>query len=157
MAATSHHYRATLDWTGAKAGPAKDYKSYSREFTARIDGKAAITGSSDPAFLGDPALLNPEDLLVVSLASCHMLSYLALAASSGVPVLAYVDQAEGRLEQGADKGWKMVEVVLRPRVTIAAGADPAKAQRLHERAHDVCFIARSVNFPVKHEAVITVG
>jgi organic hydroperoxide reductase OsmC/OhrA len=154
MAAAVHTYRATIDWTGAKAGPAKDYKTYSREFTATIAGKAPIVGSSDPAFVGDPALHNPEDLLVVSLATCHMLTYLALAANSGVPVIAYVDQAEGTLAQEADRNWKMSEVVLRPRVTIAAGADEAKARRLHERAHDMCFIARSVNFPVRHEASI---
>lgn len=155
--AAEHRYRVTLDWTGAAKGPAKDYASYSRSFTARIAGKPDLVGSADPAFKGDPAIHNPEDLLVVSLASCHMLSYLALAASSGVTVTAYADEAEGRLEQGADKGWKMVEVVLRPRVTLAPGADQAKAQRLHDRAHDVCFIARSVNFPVKHEAVIVTG
>jgi organic hydroperoxide reductase OsmC/OhrA len=153
----THTYRATIDWTGAKAGPAKDYKTYSREFTASIAGKPPIVGSSDPAFVGDPKLHNPEDLLVVSLATCHMLTYLALAANSRIAVVAYVDEAQGTLAQEADRNWKMSEVVLRPRVTIAADADPAKAQRLHERAHDLCFIARSVNFPVRHEAVITVA
>jgi organic hydroperoxide reductase OsmC/OhrA len=157
MSATTHHYRATIDWTGAKAGPAKDYKTYSREFTASVPGKAPIVGSSDPAFLGDPKLLNPEDLLVVSLSTCHMLTYLALAANSKVPVIAYVDEAEGTLSQEPDKNWKMSEVVLRPKVTIAAGADVEKAKRLHERAHDLCFIARSVNFTVRNEPTIVVA
>jgi organic hydroperoxide reductase OsmC/OhrA len=151
----AHTYPVRIDWSGAKAGPAKDYKTYSREFTATVSGKAPLLGSSDPAFVGDPTLHNPEDLLVISLATCHMLTYLALCANSGVPVVGYVDEALGKLEQGPDKGWKMTDVLLRPQVTIATGADPAKAQRLHERAHDLCFIARSVNFPVRHEATIT--
>lgn len=152
----SHTYNARIDWTGAARGPAKDYKTYSREFVASITGKPTLTGSSDPAFVGDPALHNPEDLLVVSLSSCHMLSYLALCANSGVVVTAYSDDAVGTMDQ-VDKQFKVTDVLLRPRVTIAAGSDPAKAERLHQRAHDICFIARSVNFPVRHEAVVAVG
>jgi organic hydroperoxide reductase OsmC/OhrA len=149
----THTYRSHLVWTGAARGPASDYKTYSREFLVTIDGKPPLRGTADPAFLGDRSLHNPEDLLVVALASCHMLSYLALCANSGVVVTAYEDDSTGTLAQ-VDRNFKMTEVVLRPRVTIAAASDRGKAERLHERAHDICFIARSVNFPVRHEATI---
>ncbi len=148
--ATAHHYRAILEWTGAAAGPTRDYASFSRAFAARIAGKPTLAGSSDPAFKGDPAALNPEDLLLISLSSCHMLSYLALCANSGIAVAAYSDEASATLAQQPDRGFQMTAAVLRPRVRLAAG-DPVKAMRLHERAHEICFIARSVSFPVTNE------
>ncbi|MBA2479761.1 MAG: OsmC family protein [Planctomycetes bacterium] len=151
---TTHTYSTHIAWTGAANGPASDYKTYSREFLLTIAGKPPLRGTADTAFLGDPALHNPEDLLVAALSSCHLLSYLALCANSGVVVTAYEDDATGTLGQ-VDRNFKMTEVVLRPRVTIAASSDQAKAERLHERAHDICFIARSVNFPVRHEAIVT--
>jgi organic hydroperoxide reductase OsmC/OhrA len=152
----AHSYRITTEWTGASRGPASDYKTYSREFVVTIAGKPPLTGSADPTFLGNPALHNPEDLLVASLSACHMLSYLALCANSGVVVREYSDEAIGTLDQ-VERIHKMTDVLLKPRVLIAAGSDQAKAMRLHERAHDICFIAKSVNFPVRHEATISVS
>lgn len=154
MPATAHHYRALLEWSGAVAGPTVDYASYSRAFTARIAGKPLIQGSADPAFKGDPQALNPEELLLIALSSCHMLSYLALCANSQIPVVAYQDQAEGVLEQQPDKGFAFSRATLHPRVRVGPGTDLAKAARLHERAHAICFIARSVNFPVTAEPII---
>ena len=121
-----------------------------------MDGKPTLRGSSDPLFRGDPALHNPEDLLVAALSSCHMLSYLAHAARAGLHVLAYEDDATGTMTF-AGGGGRFTDVLLRPRVTIAAGADAALAEALHGRAHDDCFIAASCNFPVRHEATIERG
>ena len=146
-----HHYQAKLTWTGAAAGPTSDYKSYSREYRVVFEGKPPMTGSADPAFRGDPALHNPEDLLLVALSSCHMLSYLALAALEGLQVVAYEDQASGTMQQQG-RGGRFTEVMLRPQVLLAPGSDLARAEALHEAAHATCFIANSVNFPVRHEA-----
>lgn len=146
-----HHYRALLSWSGAAQGPTKTYDSYSREWTARVDGKPMLTGSADATFRGDPAVYNPEDLLLIALSSCHMLSYLALATRAKLVVMEYEDSAEATMvvEGG---GGRFTEVVLRPRITVAPGSDLDLAERLHEQAHKVCFIAASVNFPVRHAA-----
>jgi organic hydroperoxide reductase OsmC/OhrA len=152
----SHSYRTRLRWSGASAGAAKTYDGYSREWTAHIEGKPPLLGSADPTFRGDPALYNPEDLLLIALASCHMLSFLALATRARLVVTGYVDEAEGTmLFEGG--GGRFTEVMLRPRVTVAPGADLALSERLHEQAHQVCFIAASVNFPVRHDARMEIG
>ena len=150
----AHHYQAQLTWTGAAAGSTRDYRTYAREFRIDFDGKPPMTGSADPAFKGDPALHNPEDLLLVALASCHMLSYLALAALEGLEVVAYEDAASGTMQQEG-RGGRFTEVVLRPKVTLAPGSDLARGEALHEAAHETCFIANSVNFPVRHDAAVS--
>ena len=155
MAGREHLYAATLDWTGAKAGPVRDYKSYSREFRARIAGKPELTGSADPTYLGDAKLHNPEDLLLISLAACHMLSYLALCARDKIAVTAYRDGATGTMAI-ADGKMRFVSVTLHPQVVIADPAKLERARALHGEAHTACFIANSVNFPVENEAVVTV-
>lgn len=152
--AHAHHFKATLKWTGAAKGPTADYQSYSREYRMEVPGKPAFTASSDPAFLGDPKLYNPEDMLVMALSSCHALSYLAVCARARVPVVAYEDEASGTMDM-KDGKIRFIEVTLRPRVTVAAGADVEKAKKLHHTAHSQCFIANSVNFPVKNEPVVT--
>ncbi|GIF39116.1 OsmC family protein [Actinoplanes xinjiangensis] len=143
----SHHYEVTVSWTGET----RSYRSYERAHEVTADGKAPIAGSSDPAFRGDPARWNPEELLVASLAQCHMLWFLHLSAADGVVVTGYTDSPTGVMVETADGGGAFQEVVLRPRVTLA---DPGQAHLLpglHERAHGLCYIARSVNFPVRHE------
>jgi organic hydroperoxide reductase OsmC/OhrA len=150
----THRYALRLDWTGAAQGPTLKYETYSREYRVEIDGKQDLTGSADPAFRGDPALINPEDMLLAALSSCHMLSYLALCARIRIAVTAYTDQASGIMSETAPHRMGFTEVMLRPRVTVAAGTDLAKANALHEKAHELCFIANSVNFPVRHEAEI---
>lgn len=149
-----HDYRVRLVWSGAARGPTSGYDAYSREFRAEIAGKAPLTGSADKSFRGDPALHNPEDLLVVALSACHMLSYLALCALARIPVVSYEDAASGTMVTEGGGG-RFTEVVLRPRVMVAAGADLARARQLHEKAHAICFVANSVNFPVRHEAEVT--
>jgi organic hydroperoxide reductase OsmC/OhrA len=154
MMAHTHSYSVKVTWTGAAQGPTASYQSYSREYLVEIPGKPALRGSADATFRGDPALHNPEDLLVVALSTCHMLSYFADCARAGIKVVAYEDQATGTMAM-KDKKIRFTEVVLHPRVTISADSDADKAAALHEQAHEQCFIASSVNFPVRHDAVVT--
>jgi organic hydroperoxide reductase OsmC/OhrA len=154
MMAHTHSYSVKVTWTGAAQGPTASYQSYSREYLVEIPGKPALRGSADATFRGDPTLHNPEDLLVVALSTCHMLSYFADCARAGIKVVAYEDQATGTMAM-KDKKIRFTEVVLHPRVTISADSDADKAAALHEQAHEQCFIASSVNFPVRHDAVVT--
>jgi organic hydroperoxide reductase OsmC/OhrA len=149
-----HSYAVTVTWTGNQGTGTRGYRDYRRSHEISAAGKPSIAGSSDPAFRGDRACWNPEDLLVASLSACHKLWYLHLCAEAGVVVEAYVDEAVGVMEEAADGGGQFVEVVLRPRVRLAPLSDRNKAQSLHHEAHAKCFIARSVNFPVRCESVI---
>ncbi len=148
-----HEYSVTVTWTGNKGTGTTGYKDYSRAFELEAEGKHSIAGSSDPVFRGDDGRWNPEQLLVGSLSSCHKLWFLHLAAIAGVVVTAYVDVAEGtmRTTPGAETG-RFKLVTLRPQVTITAASDADKLQGLHDDAHRRCFIANSVNFPVRCEA-----
>jgi organic hydroperoxide reductase OsmC/OhrA len=148
-----HVFDCRLVWAGADRGPVVDYESYSRELTVEIEGKPPLRASAAPVFRGDRSLWNPEDLLVASLSACHCLSYLSLCARAGVSVVAYEDRAHGKMER-KDGAIRFVDVLLRPLVTLAADADKAKAQALHASAHRECFIANSVNFPVRNEPEI---
>jgi organic hydroperoxide reductase OsmC/OhrA len=150
-----HSYNVTVTWTGNTGAGTSGYRDYARSHEISSAGKAIIAGSSDPAFHGDRSRWSPEDLLVASLSACHKLWYLHLCADAGVVVEAYTDEAVGVMEESVDGGGQFVEVVLRPRVKLALGSDEAKALALHHDAHAKCFIARSVNFPVKCEPVIT--
>lgn len=147
-----HIFSTVLNWTGASAGPTRDYASYSREYVVEIEGKPTLHGSADPVFRGDAALHNPEDLLVAALSACHLLSYLALCARSGIAVVSYDDSATGTMEQQAGQ-IRFTEVRLRPRCSVIGDLD--KARSLHAQAHEQCFIANSVNFPVRHEPEVT--
>ncbi|MGE5538754.1 MAG: OsmC family protein [Gemmatimonas sp.] len=151
-----HRYEATLTWTGASAGPTRTYQSYSREWRMDFDGKPALVGSADPTFRGDPRFHNPEELLLVALATCHMLSYLALCSLKGIAVTSYRDRAEGTMARGPDGRTRFTSVLLRPEVTIADAAKLDLARSLHHGAHEECFIANSVNFPVENAATVTV-
>jgi organic hydroperoxide reductase OsmC/OhrA len=142
-----HTYNVRVDWTGNDGEGTKTYKGYGRDHTIASEGKPPIQGSSDPAFRGDRARYNPEELLVASLSSCHMLWYLHLCSANGVTVLEYSDAASGDLQEDNDGSGEFVRVLLRPAVKVAAG-DGTKALALHSEAHRLCFIARSVNFPV---------
>ena len=145
-----HHYRVDVEWTGNRGSGTDGYRNYGREHVIRIDGKPELAGSADPAFHGDADRHNPEDMLVAALSTCHMLSYLHMATVAGVVVTAYTDAAEGTMAIEGDAG-RFIEVVLHPVVTISAASDPAKAAAAHETAHHACFIANSVNFPVRCE------
>jgi len=144
-----HTYEVRIDWTGNDGQGTKSYKAYRRDHTIAVAGKPVIPGSSDPNFRGDHGRYNPEDLLVASLSSCHMLWYLHLCSTNKITVVAYHDAASGVMEETGDGSGRFVRVQLRPVVTIATGDDKAKAVALHEEAHHYCFIANSVNFPVE--------
>ena len=149
-----HSYNARVEWTGNDGEGTKTYKSYRRDHTIICDAKPPIHGSSDPSFRGDPSRYNPEELLVASLSSCHMLWYLHLCSSNHITVLDYRDSASGMMAEHDDGSGEFVEVTLRPTVKVLAGNDHAKALALHDEAHRFCFIARSVKFTVKVAARI---
>lgn len=149
-----HTYEVRVDWTGNDGQGTKTYKGYRRDHTIAAPGKPQIPGSSDPSFRGDPSRYNPEDLLVASLSACHMLWYLHLCSVNKVTVIDYQDSASGVMEEGEDGSGRFVRVVLRPVVKISPGDDAAKARALHSEAHHMCFIAKSVNFPVECEPEI---
>ena len=147
----THSYAVAVAWTGNLGNGTSDYRSYARAHSIAAGQKPDIPASSDPAFRGDASRWNPEELLVASLSSCHMLWYLHLASLAGIVVTDYVDDAEGTMEEAGSGEGRFVRAVLRPRVSIAAGCDAAKARELHREAHAKCFIAQSVNFPVECE------
>jgi organic hydroperoxide reductase OsmC/OhrA len=149
-----HTYRIHTNWVGNDGEGTKNYRSYRRDHTTEAAGKPLIPCSSDPAFRGDPGRYNPEDLLVASLSSCHMLWYLHLCSVNHITVLEYQDEASGVMEEHEDGAGEFVGVRLQPRVRILAGGDRERALALHGEAHRVCFIARSVNFPVEVVAEI---
>lgn len=147
----THTYSAYVRWIAADGVGTKNYRSYSRNHTIGAESKPEIAASSDSAFRGDAARYNPEELLVASLSSCHMLWYLHLCSVNGITVIGYSDDASGAMEEEGGGTAHFVAVELRPKVTLAGGGDTDKALALHEDAHRLCFIARSVNFPVTVE------
>ena len=150
----NHHFSVTVAWTGNQGSGTSDYKAYLRDHEIGGAGKPVLPGSSDPAFRGDAARYNPEELLIASLSACHMLWYLHLCAVNEIVVTAYNDSARGEMLLDADGGGRFTSVTLQPRVTIAPGFSRELAMSLHNEAHRLCFIANSVNFPVHHEAEI---
>lgn len=149
-----HHYFVAVRWTGNTGTGTSGYRDYGRGHEISADGKPAIGASSHAAFRGDRARWNPEELLIAALSSCHQLAYLHLCAVAGIVVVEYEDHAEGWMAETQDGAAQFTRVLLHPRVTVAAGADKTKALQLHHEAHAKCFIARSVKFPVEHEAEI---
>lgn len=152
--ATDHHYTLTLDWTGNLGTGTSTYRGYTRDHEVAAPPAPTILGSSDPAFRGDPTRWNPEQLLLASLSQCHLLWYLHLATTAGVVVIGYRDEPTGTMVEEPDGSGRFVEVVLNPRVTISADGDQEVAQSLHAKVGEFCFIARSVNFPVRHRPVV---
>lgn len=148
-----HKYRVLVEWIGNQGSGTSGYREYSRNHTIRAAAKPDIPGSSDAAFLGDAARWNPEDLLVASASACHKLWYLHLCADAGIVVLAYVDEAEGTMIDSPQQG-RFTQIVLRPRVTIRAEDDRNLAERLHHVAHEKCYVANSVYFPIRCEPTI---
>jgi organic hydroperoxide reductase OsmC/OhrA len=152
-----HEYTVQVKWTGNTGSGTSTYRAYSRNHEISASGKPPIRGSADPAFRGDAARYNPEDMLVSSLSACHMLWYLHLCAEANIVVLEYIDEAAGTMIEGADGGGRFSSVVLKPRVVIASAEKRSLARQLHERAHKLCFIANSVNFPVACEPQTSVA
>lgn len=150
-----HHYRLRARWTGDRGTGTSGYRDYDRDVTLTIEGKPDILASSDRPFRGDPSRWNPEDMLLAALSECHLLSYLHACVTAGVVVLAYEDDAAGTMTVDADGAGRFTEVVLRPRVLVRDEAMVAAAEHAHTQAHEWCFIANSVAFPVRHEPTVT--
>lgn len=152
-----HHYALTVTWTGDTGTGTSGYRDYRRDVTVSIEGKPDLLASADRAFRGDPARWNPEDMLVAALAECHLLSYLHACVTAGVVVTSYRDEATGVMREDGRGGGAFSEVVLHPQVTVSDPGMIEAAQRAHHQAHEWCFIANSVSFPVRHEATVTVA
>ncbi|MDJ1113052.1 OsmC family protein [Microbacterium dauci] len=149
-----HHYRLTSTWTGNRGTGTSGYRDYDRAVTLQVAGKPDLAASADRPFRGDPERWNPEDLLLAALSECHLLSYLHACVTVGVVVTAYEDDATGTMVLDGNGGGAFREVVLRPRVTVADASMIEAAEAAHAQANAWCFIANSVNFPVRHEATI---
>jgi organic hydroperoxide reductase OsmC/OhrA len=146
-----HTYAATITWTGNQGTGTSEYKAYSRNHVISAEGKKDIEGSSDPSFRGDKSRYSPEDLLLDSLSACHMLWYLHLCSVNGVIVLTYEDHATATMTEEKDGSGQFTEATLNPVVAVQHENMVAKANELHHEANKLCFIARSVNFPVHHK------
>lgn len=155
MIGKDHQYATTLRWTGNRGTGTSGYRDYDRSYNLDAEGRPTLAGSADPTFRGDRNKWNPEQMLLGALSSCHLLSYLHLCAEAGIVVLEYSDDASGTMELSADGAGRFTAATLRPRVVLAEGSDIAQADHLHHAAHEKCFIANSVNFPVACEAVAT--
>jgi organic hydroperoxide reductase OsmC/OhrA len=151
--ARTHSYTVEVSWTGNLGSGTSGYRAFSRDHDVRGDGKPVLRGSSDAAFRGDPTRYNPEELLVAALSQCHLLWFLHLAAANGVVVTGYTDQPVGVMTENTDGSGQFTEVVLRPTVTVMEADMIERADALHKHAQSMCFVARSVNFPVRHQPV----
>ncbi|CAM5437410.1 OsmC family protein [Streptomyces avidinii] len=151
-----HSYTTRVTWTGNLGTGTSHYRAYSRAHEVVAAELPAILGSADPTFRGDASRWNPEQLLLAALSQCHMLSYLHFCTINGVVVTSYVDEATGTMATAGDSG-QFTEAVVHPRITVGDESMVAAAISLHEEAHRACFIANSVNFPVRHEPTVTVG
>jgi organic hydroperoxide reductase OsmC/OhrA len=149
VAMSSHHTRVLWERGAAPF----TYEGYVRDHRIFFgaDEHTRLEASAAPAYRGNPALPNPEDELVASLSSCHMLSLLAIAAREGLTVERYEDRAEGTLATNAEGRLAMTLCVLRPSVRFSAPVSEAKLRALHAQAHRACFIAASVKTEVRVE------
>ena len=155
-----HGFAVEIEWTGARQGGTTGYRAYGRDHRVQAAGKVQeILGSAARPFHGDADRWNPEEMLIAALAQCHLLSFLHVATTEGLVVVAYEDSATGIL-QTEGQGGRLIEATLRPLVTLAAHhgePDARRARELHGRASELCFIANSVSFPVRHEPSIRIA
>jgi organic hydroperoxide reductase OsmC/OhrA len=152
-------YTASVRW---QRQPHEDFadQRYSRRHEIEFDGGVVLPGSSSPSVvplpLSDASAVDPEELFVASLSSCHMLWFLSLAAERGLRVERYVDAASGTMARNAQRQMVMTEVVLRPQVAFVGARQPTadELHALHHAAHEACFIANSVKTEVRVEALL---
>ncbi|NYF27921.1 MULTISPECIES: OsmC family protein [unclassified Microbacterium] len=150
-----HRYALTSTWTGNTGAGTTGYRDYRRDVTIEIEGKPDLLASADKPFRGDASRWNPEDLLLASLSECHLLSYLHACVTAGVVVVSYRDRATGMMREDGAGGGSFVEVMLHPEVVVAEESMIEAAERAHTQANEWCFIANSMNFPVRHEARVS--
>ena len=146
-----HQFKVNVTWTGNKGEGTKDYKSYSRDHVITIEGKQVIQGSSDPVYRGDGSKHNPEDMFLSAVSTCHMLWYLHICADHGIVVTSYRDDAVCMLDDNHPEGGRFTEITLHPHVVITDEKMINKANELHELANSKCFIANTLNIPVRHQ------
>ena len=147
----THTFEASVSWPADPAQKLPPDPAFSRNAVLASPGHPPVPGSAPTVYGGEASRYNPEELLTLSLAHCHMLTYLALAARKKVAVLAYEDHATGTLGKDPASGkMKFLAAQLRPRVTVAKGTNLEEAQAMHDKAHEYCFVSNSVNFPVEH-------
>ena len=144
----AHDFTSRIEWTGNRGTGTSSYCAYDRNWMIATPGKPPVACSNDPLLGGDPTLHNPEDLLLASLSACHMLWFLHYASVAGIIVLSYTDDPLGHAESTPDGAGRFVGATLRPHIMLAPGSDRASADAIHGRIHQVCFIARSVDFSV---------
>ena len=142
-----------MKWTGNNGSGTSAYTAYERSHTVKAENKPEVFCSSDPVFRGDKTKYNPEELFVASISSCHMLWYLHLCADNGIVVIDYIDEPVGTLLEKTDGSGNFTEVTLHPKVIVAKHSMVAKANELHEKANQLCFIANSCNFKILHDPV----
>lgn len=146
------NFKANLIWRFKEAAKDKSSKVYAKSHTVSVEGKPTLPVSAAKQFKGDPALYNPEDLLLSSLMSCHMMSYLYCCQINDIEVISYNDEAEATLELNSDGSGRITKAVLKPNVIIKEASKIELALALHRKANQLCFIANSCNFPVVHQA-----
>ena len=154
MIGNPHRYACTLEWTGNRGTGTSGYREYDRSYDVSALGKQTFSASADATFRGEREKWNPEEMLLSALSSCHMLSYLHVCADAGIVVTSYKDSPEGSMELAPDGSGRFTSVVLHPQVRVAADSDVNTARILHHLAHEKCFIANSVNFPVDVEPFV---
>jgi organic hydroperoxide reductase OsmC/OhrA len=147
-----HLFKAKLNWFSNEKVTDSTTRNYTKSHTIAIEGKEILNVSAAKAFKGDPQLYNPEDLLLSSVVSCHMMSYLYVCSQNGIEVLSYSDSAEATLEVLENGSGRFTEVRLYPKVTISQTEKINEALSLHAKANELCFIANSCNFPIVHFA-----
>lgn len=155
--AQEYTYQVFVRWTGNTGKGTIDSRSFERSLLISAEGKISIQGSSDPSFRGDATMWNPEELLLSSLSTCHMLWYLGLCASQKIVVKEYTDEPTGEMTIDQSGKGAFKKVILRPKIVIEDPSHIEKARKVHEDAHSKCFIANSVNFVVEIEPQISAG
>ncbi|HTB30763.1 MAG TPA: OsmC family protein [Bacteroidia bacterium] len=148
--AAVHTYNIHLKWTGNNGTGTETYRGYSRDHTISTGGKPELLASSDPHFRGNKERYNPEEMLLASVSSCHMLSYLHLCAVNKIVVVEYSDHPIGKMIESPDGSGRFEEISLNPAIVVTEKAMIEKATALHHEANKLCFIANSLNFPVRH-------
>lgn len=146
-----HRFVARCAWRGSTGA---GYRAYSRAHRGKcLPARLTLPLSADPAFRGDPARLNPEQLLVLAASSCQLLSFLAEAARARLDVVSYDDEAEGFMPEGA-RPQRLIEIWLRPRITVFGDEEVGEVQALVERAHSLCYVANSLHTEIHVEAEV---
>lgn len=144
-------HKATIDWK--RETPDFTYESYNRDHDWTFDAGVTVRASANPAYLGSESCIDPEEAFVASLSSCHMLTFLAIAARKRHVVDSYHDEAVGVLEKDATGRLAITRVTLRPQVSFSGERvpSPEELRQLHDQAHHACFIANSVKTEVAVE------